>query len=109
MNSGASPEEPGRNDARIVEDEKFVALKKFRKFKKAMIFEPACGAIHEEQSRSFAAIQWPLSNLLFRQVIIELVPSHKARSLAGFCLTPRDERGSHPPGTPRFEKSGNPK
>src|SRR6266446_2268687 len=95
MNPGAPPEEPGRDDARIVEDEEFVALKKFAEFKKPMIFEPAGGPVQEEKSRSVAAIQWPLSDLPFRQVIIELVQSHKARSLAGFCLTPGNERGSY--------------
>ena len=73
MNPGAPPKEPGRNDARIVEDEEFVTLKKFREFKKAMIFEPACETVQQEESRSFAPIERPLSNLLFRQVIIELV------------------------------------
>jgi hypothetical protein len=73
MNPGALPEEPGRDDACIVEDEKFVALKKFTEFQKLMIFEPACGAIQKEESRSFPPIQRPLSNLLLRQVVIELV------------------------------------
>jgi hypothetical protein len=40
-----------------------------------------------------------LSNPLFRQVIIELVQAHKTWSLAGFCLTPRNERGRHQFGT----------
>ena len=73
MNPGAPPEEPGRDDARIVEDEKLVALKKFREFKKAMIFKPACRAVQQEKPRCFAPIERPLSNLLFRQVIIELI------------------------------------
>ena len=45
MNAGAPPEEPVRDDACVVEDEKLVALKKFAKLQKTMIFEPACGAI----------------------------------------------------------------
>lgn len=45
MNPGALPEESGRDDARIVEDEEFVALKKFAKFQKLMILEPTRGAI----------------------------------------------------------------
>jgi len=73
MNPRAPPEEPGGDDARIVEDEEFVTLKKFAEFKKAMIFEPAGGAVQQEKSRSFAPIQWPLSDLRFRQVIVELV------------------------------------
>jgi hypothetical protein len=96
MNPGAPPEEPGGDDARIVEDEEFVALKNFAEFKKAMIFEPACGPVQQEKSRSFAPIERPLSNLLFRQVIVELVQSHKAWSLAGFYLAPRNEKGRHP-------------
>ena len=56
MNPGAPPEEPSRDDARIIEDEEFVALKKFAEFKKAMIFEPAGGAVQQEKSRSFAPI-----------------------------------------------------
>jgi len=73
MNPDAPPEKPGRDNARIVENEELVTLKKFAEFKKAMIFEPAGGAVQQEKSRSFAAIQRPLSDLLFRQVIIELV------------------------------------
>ncbi len=73
MNPGAPPEKPGRDDARIVEDEEFVALKKLAEFKKAMIFEPACETVQQEKSRSFAPIERPLSNLLFRQLIIKLV------------------------------------
>src|SRR2546426_12837548 len=73
MNPGAPPEEPGRDDARIVEDEEFVTLKKFAEFKKAMIFEPAGGAVQQKKSRSFAPIERPLSDPLFRQVIVELV------------------------------------
>jgi hypothetical protein len=73
MHPGARPEEPGRDDARIVEDQEFVTLKKFREFKKAMIFEPACAAVQQEKPRSFAPGERPLSNLPFRQVIIELV------------------------------------
>jgi hypothetical protein len=94
MNPNAPSEEPSRDDARVVEDEKFVALKKFAKFQKTMIFELACGAVYQEKARSFPAIQRPLSNLLLRQAIIELVQAHKTWSLAGFCLTPRNERGS---------------
>jgi hypothetical protein len=45
MNPDASPEEPSRDDTRVVEDEKLVALKKFAKFQKTMIFELACGAV----------------------------------------------------------------
>jgi hypothetical protein len=45
MYPGALPEEPGRDDSCNVEDEKFVALKKFTEFQKLMIFEPTCGAI----------------------------------------------------------------
>ena len=78
------PEEPSRDDTCIIEDEEFVALKKFAEFKKAMILEPAGGAIQHQKSRSFAAIQGPLSNLVFWKVIIELIQSHKARSLTGF-------------------------
>jgi hypothetical protein len=48
MNPGSSPEQAGRDDPRIVEHEKFVAYEKFREFKKAMIFEPAGGAVQEE-------------------------------------------------------------
>jgi hypothetical protein len=73
MNPGAPPEEPGRDDACVVEDEKFVALKKFGKFQKLMIFELAFDAIQQEKSRSFPPLQRPLSNLLLRQVIIELI------------------------------------
>jgi hypothetical protein len=93
MNPGAPPEEPGRDNARIVEDQEFVALKEFGECKKAMIFKPACEAVQEEKPRSCTPIERPLSNLFFGQVIIELVKPHKAWSLAGFCLTPRNERG----------------
>jgi len=91
MNPDAPPEEPGRDNARIVEDEEFVAFKKFAEFKKAMIFDPAGGAAQQEKSRSFAAIQRPLSDLLFRQVIIEFVQSHKTCSLTAFDGTPRNQ------------------
>src|SRR5712691_9418813 len=63
MNPGAPPEEAGRDDARIVEDEEFTTLKKFREFKKAMIFEPVCEAIQQDKSQSFAPTERPLSNL----------------------------------------------
>jgi len=92
MNPGTPPEEPGRDDARIVEDEEFVAPKKIEYFKKQMIFELAGGPIQQEKSRSFAPIERPLSNLLFRQVIVELVQSHKAWSLAAIPITTRKER-----------------
>jgi len=92
MNPGAPPEEPGRDDARIVEDEQFVTPKKIEYFKKQMIFEPAGGPIQQEKSRSFAAIQWPLSDLLLRQLIFEFIQLHGAWSLAAIPITTRKER-----------------
>ena len=81
---GTSPEEPGRNDARIVEDQEFVAVKKFRELEKAVIFKAPGRAVELKETRSIAPTERPLGDLVFGQVIVELIESHKARSLAGF-------------------------
>src|SRR6266850_3888949 len=59
-----------------------------------MIREPTGGPIQQKKSRSFTLLERPLSDLIFWQVIVELVQSHKAWSLAGFSWHQDKERRS---------------
>jgi hypothetical protein len=49
-----------------------------------MICKEPGEAVEQEESGSVAPTERPLSDLSFRQVVVELIESHKARSLAGF-------------------------
>jgi hypothetical protein len=73
MNPGSPPEQPGRDDPRIVEHQQFVTAKKIEYFKEKTILEPACGPLHQEKSRSFTPIQRLLSDPLLWQEVVEVV------------------------------------
>jgi hypothetical protein len=73
MNAGAPAEEARGNDARIVEYEEFIAVKKIWKLHEEPILKRAGRAIEQEKPRTFAAVQGSLRDLILRQVIVEFV------------------------------------
>jgi hypothetical protein len=73
MEAGAATEETRGNDARVVQDDEFVASEELQKIPKEVIVQAPCGSIHFEQARSVALVHGPLGNLAVGQVIVEVL------------------------------------
>jgi hypothetical protein len=76
MDAGAPSEQAGGDDARIVEDEEFVASQENGKFREEAVFEYSRGTIQEEEPGGFAAVQGPLGDLLSGEMVVEFVQAH---------------------------------
>src|SRR5258706_41638 len=79
MDARTPPEQAGRNDARIVEDEELVASQEAGEFSEYLVFEKPCGTIHEEKPGGFASVERPLRDLLSGEMVVELVQAHGKR------------------------------
>jgi len=79
MDAGTPPEQAGGDDARIVEDEEFVTSQETGEFREESVFENSCGTIQEQEPRGFAAVEWPLRDLLSGEMVVQLVQVHGKR------------------------------
>jgi len=77
-----SAEKAGRQNFGIVENQTIARLEILRQVAKMAVFEPAVGAVKHEQPRLRTPLGRMLSNQFFRQVIFQLVCSHRAETLS---------------------------
>jgi HSP20 family protein len=91
MNSGSPAEQPGRDDACIIEDQKFIAAKKIDEFYKKPILKRAGRAIQQEKPGGFAAIERSLRDAVLRQVVVEFIQAHARVKFSSNCRTRRKD------------------
>ncbi len=79
MHPGAPPEQARRNDARIVEDEEFVAAQQAGKFREDAVLENSWRPTQAQQPRRFATLKGTLRNLFSREMVVQLFQTHGKR------------------------------
>lgn len=69
-------EQPRWQNARVVEDQKFVAAQQLRQFGELVIVHAAVFAVQEQESRGVALWQGTLRDKVTGKVVVEFVRSH---------------------------------
>ena len=77
MDADPPAKEACGNDARVVQDEEFIAAEQVGKFRKKPVVEAASGARKQEKSRSIAPVEGPLGDLALREVVVEVSKAHQ--------------------------------
>src|SRR6266699_5385690 len=79
MHARTLSEQTGRNDARIVDNQKFVAAKQTRKLGEKSVFESPRCAIQQQESRRLALVQRALGDPFSREMVVKFVQTHARR------------------------------
>jgi hypothetical protein len=66
VDAGAATEETRGNDARVVQEDEFVASEEFGEIPEEVVVQAACRSIDLQQAGSVATVQGPLGNLAGR-------------------------------------------
>ena len=73
MDAGTPPEQTRGDDARIIEDQEFVAAEERGKFRELPVFKDSRRTIEHEHARGLATAEGPLRDLLPREKVIEVL------------------------------------
>src|SRR5262249_48683568 len=76
----AAPKEPGRHNARIVEDKQVAGGEQLGQIAEGAVFQRLLGAAHDQQARGIASRGRLLSDEMLRQRVVEEVRTHEHTS-----------------------------